>query len=92
MVEFALACLSHLIAATIWTVAVVALLNTRKDKDRKGFEKEYMNARLDNDKAFLRQQKELLTEQRRIADGLRMVGVAMQVSEMRKAKSDVQGG
>lgn len=87
MVDFLLLCLSQLVAATIWTVAVVAVLNSKKKPD---FQEEYLQARLDNDEVFIKQQKEVIAANNRVADGLRLVGVAMQVSEMRKAKEDVE--
>lgn len=89
LVGLLLLTVSNLIVAVIWTLAIVALLGTRKDTKR-DIEIEYMEHRMEYDDVFARQQKEIIRVNQEVANGLRLVGVAMQVSEMRKAKEDVE--
>ena len=74
---------SNLVVAIIWTTSVVWLLNQRKDA-KKDMNEEYMEHRMEYDEIVARQQKEIIRVNQEIANGLRLLGVAMQVSKMRK--------
>ena len=83
LLNFLLLIVSNLVVAIIWTTSVVWLLKQRKDA-KKDLNEEYIEHRMEYDEIITRQQKEIIRVNQEIANGLRLLGVAMQVSKMRK--------